>query len=326
AQRTIGGGRFLDLRAPARKRRTPQRIAQLEACLNDDGERALAALSECAPGYVDLATFARYRALRADEVARFAERLDLVTMTLHRSVLAMSPDRWDELRRGILARLAAFHADNPDQPGLGMERLRLQIEPRLPAAAFASALQVLARAKQIAFDGAWIRLPDHEMRLTSSEQSLWHDVEPMLAAKERFRPPRVRDIVGMTDRREDEVRGLLKLLGRLGEVDEVTHDHLFLRSAVNEMVDIAVDLAAKAPDGQFAAAQFRDRLDNGRKVAIQILEFFDRHGVTLRRGDLRRINKARLDLFGRLADERSSSTDSGRESSPVGRPDFKSGR
>ena len=326
AQRTIGGGCFLDLRAPARKRRTPQRIAQLDACLNDDCERALAALSECAPGYVDLAAFARDRALRAEEVACFAKRLNLVSITLQRSVVALSPERWNELKRGILERLAAFHADNPDLPGSGLERLRLQLEPRLPAPAFASALQVLAKAKQIALDGAWIRLPDHEVRLTSSEQSLWLDVEPLIAGKERFRPPRVRDIAGMIDRSEGDIRGLLKLLGRLGKVDEVAHDHFFLRSAVTEMVEIAADLAAKAPDGQFTAAQFRDRLENGRKVAIQILEFFDRHGITLRRGDLRRINKPRLDLFRRPADARSSSMDNGRESSPVGRPDFKSGR
>ena len=326
AQRTIGGGRFLDPRAPARKRRTPQRIAQLDACLNDDCERALAALSECAPGYVDLNAFSRDRALCAEEVACFAKTLNLVTITSQRSVLAMSPQRWNDLERGLVARLAAFHVDNPDLPGLGLERLRLQLEPRLPAAAFASALQALARAKQIAFDGAWIRLPGHEMRLTGSEQSLWRKVEPLLAAKERFRPPRVRDIAGMIDRSEGDVRGLLKLLGRLGKVDEVAHDHFFLRGAVTEMVEIAADLAAKAPDGQFTAAQFRDRLENGRKVAIQILEFFDRHGVTLRRGDLRRINKARLGLFRRPADERSSSMDNGRESSPVGRPDFKSGR
>ena len=61
-------------------------------------------------------------------------------------------------------------------------------------------------------------------------------------------------------------------------------------------------------------------MDNGRKVAIQILDFFDRHGVTLRRGDLRRINPHRLDLFGTLPRRRE-----GREASPVGRPDFKSG-
>ena len=66
-----------------------------------------------------------------------------------------------------------------------------------------------------------------------------------------------------------------------------------------EMVDIAADVAATSQDGQISAAQFRDRLDNGRKVAIQILEFLDRQAVTVRRGDLRRINKQRLDLFRR---------------------------
>jgi selenocysteine-specific elongation factor len=63
------------------------------------------------------------------------------------------------------------------------------------------------------------------------------------------------------------------------------------------MATIAIDLATHAPDGKFTAAHFRDRLDNGRKVAIQILEFFDRHGFTIRRQDLRRINPARVGLF-----------------------------
>ena len=81
-----------------------------------------------------------------------------------------------------------------------------------------------------------------------------------------------------------------------------------------------------AAQGLFSAAQFRDRLDNGRKVAILILEFFDRHGVTLRRGDLRRVNTRRLDLFPRDGGEDAGAAPSGGEASPVGRPDFKSGR
>jgi selenocysteine-specific elongation factor len=64
------------------------------------------------------------------------------------------------------------------------------------------------------------------------------------------------------------------------------------------MARIAADVAAQAADGRFTAAQFRDRLDNGRKVAIQILEFFDRQGVTLNRNTLRRIQARYLDLFG----------------------------
>jgi selenocysteine-specific elongation factor len=84
----------------------------------------------------------------------------------------------------------------------------------------------------------------------------------------------------------------------MGRVDEVAHDHFFLRGTVAEIVAIAQAVGAGKPDGQFTAADLRDRLNNGRKVAIQILEFLDRHGVTVRRGDLRRVDPRRLDLFG----------------------------
>jgi selenocysteine-specific elongation factor len=123
-----------------------------------------------------------------------------------------------------------------------------------------------------------------------------------MSGAERFRPPRVRDIATLLTSREPEIRRLLKLVARIGKVDEVALDHFFLRETVAEMVSIMVEIGATSTNAQFTAAQFRDRLDNGRKVAIQILEFFDRHGVTLRSGDLRRVNKHRLDLFRRTAD------------------------
>ncbi len=324
AQRTLGGGRFLDLRAPTRKRRTPERIAQLAAYAIEDPEPALLALFECQPGYVDLTNFARDRALTAGKADFLVEKLGLIRIPLERGVMALSPERWKQLEGGILDRLAAFHDANPDLPGVGWERLRLQLEPRLPAPAFAGALQRLAGIKKIAVDGAWIRLSGHEVRMTTSDEALWSRARPLIADKECFRPPRVRDIAGMIGMDETDCRRLFKLLGR-GKVDEVAHDHFFLRGAVAKMVETAADLTASAPNGQFTAAQFRDRLDNGRKVAIQILEFFDRHGVTLRQGDLRRINKHRLDLFRRPTEEPQLSPNSGRDSSPVGRPDFKSG-
>jgi selenocysteine-specific elongation factor len=43
---------------------------------------------------------------------------------------------------------------------------------------------------------------------------------------------------------------------------------------------------------------FRDRLENGRKLAIEVLEFFDRAGVTVRVGDARQIRVERLGMFG----------------------------
>lgn len=117
------------------------------------------------------------------------------------------------------------------------------------------------------------------------------------------------------------VRRLMRMAARRGDVEEIAHDHFFLRPTVRTMAEIAIDVAAKSPTGKFTAGDFRDRLDNGRKVAIQILEFFDRHGFTIRRQDLRRINEARIELFVPQA----AQTPSGGVPLPVGRPDFKSG-
>jgi hypothetical protein len=52
------------------------------------------------------------------------------------------------------------------------------------------------------------------------------------------------------------------------------------------------------------------------------VDFFDRHGITLNREDLRRVNKHRLGLFSPLA--LSPDGNDGRELSLVGRSDFKS--
>ncbi len=325
AQRTIGGGRFLDLRAPARKRRTPERFGQLAAYAVANPEQALLQLLDRAPGYADLTVFTLDRALASAEVEAIVARNSLVRIGTAKSTLVLSPAQWLKLKRGLLAVLEKYHAENPDLAGIGFERLRLQLEPRLPAPAFAAMLQGLQRTKDVALDGAWVKLPSHEVRLSPQDEVLWNRIRPLISGGERFRPPRVRDIAGLLAVPEANVRKLFKLLSRIGRVDEVAQDHFFLRGTVAEMVDIATDLAAKGEGGQFTAAQLRDRLDNGRKVAIQILEFFDRHGVTLRRGDLRRINRHRLDLFRRpaAADE---TLGSGREASPVGRPDFKSGK
>jgi len=295
AQRTIGGGRFLDLRAPARKRRTPQRQAQLEALAIADAESALIALLNRAPHYLDLWTFARDRALATSQVDAMVEQHRMICLGTPPFVLL--PSAWTDFRRNLTATLNTFHVDNPDLPGIGRERLRLQLDLRLPAPAFAVALQDLARAGELKLDGAWVRAPGHEVRLTPPDAVTWSNIKPLLGESARFRPPRVRDLAETLRIPEAQVRRLLKLVGRMGKVDEVAHDHFFLRATVSEIVDIAAELANNAANGQFTAAQFRDRLDNGRKVAIQILEFLDRHGVTLRRGDLRRLNEHRLDLF-----------------------------
>lgn len=300
AQRTIGGGRFLDLCPPQRKRRSPERMAQLDAHSIEDPVQAARALLSVEPYYLDATAFQRDRAL-ADDPQALAQALDAVMLPQVNSVLLLLPERWNALRDEIVARLGAFHAENPDLIGVGVERLRLLLKPRLPAPAFRAAIAALIEADLLRLDGAWLRLRDHEVTMSDADEALWQRIAPLLGGDARFRPPRVRDIAGLLDEREEDIRRLLKLAGRMGRVHEVAHDHFFLRATIAEMIGILSDMDAAFDSGWFIAARFRDRVDSGRKVAIQILEFFDRNSVTIRRGDMRRLNRRKLDLFGDFA-------------------------
>jgi selenocysteine-specific elongation factor len=321
AQRTLGGGLFLDLRAKARGRRTLEKREQRAALALADSSASFAALLETPPFAFDLAAFARDRALSAERRDQLVSELGLVILETGDSKIALTRERWALFASTMLERIGAYHAENPDLQGLGREQLRVSSQPKLPKPAFDVALKKLAGSSHLVLDGAFVRLPSHEVQLAPEDRASWEMVAPLLGGAQRFRPPRVRDLAAATGRAEKDLRRTLKRACRMGWADEVAHDHFFLRSTVSEMATIVASLSAAAEDGSFSAAQFRDQVDNGRKVAIQILDFFDRHGVTLRKGDARRINRHRLDLFGAACQ---SGDESGGESSPVGRPDFKS--
>ncbi len=321
ARRTIGGGQFLDLRAPLRKRRSPERLNLLKAASVKRAGDALAALLDVPPFLVDLDAFARDRALSEAELLTATEFAAAEVIQSQASRHALSKRQRAAFSDEVQRVLGTFHVENPDLQGIGRERLRLQVTPRLPSPAFLVALRAEQAGGRLVLEGAFVRLPGHEVRLSDKEEDLYARILPHLEGEERFRPPRVRDFAEMLGVDEREIRRVLKLCARLGRVDQIRHDHFFARQTTAEMVGIIREIAANADRGEFPAGLFRDRVNNGRKVAIEILEFFDRQGVTIRRGDIRRINPHRLDLY----DEPVPEAGEGRDSSPVGRPDFKSG-
>lgn len=326
ATRTIGGGVLLDLHPPERHRATPARRDELRILSGDDPTVIVRELLETGRGFVDVAAFYRDRAAAAELVEATVRELDLVTFADGDRLVGMLQSAWQRYAADANAALDRFHVEKPDLPGLGQERLRLALTPRLPATIYAQALYRLVAEGQVALDRSWVHRPGHEVRLSDEEELIWSRIKPQLGGSERFRPPRVRDLSKLQRIDEGFLRRLFKLAARRGDVDEIAPDHYFLGPTVIEMADVARELAAAGAGGEFTVIAFRDRLGNGRKVAIHILEFFDRQGLTMRRGDIRRINPHKRDLFsqgpGGVAP---TEPGVGRETSPVGRPDFKSG-
>jgi selenocysteine-specific elongation factor len=273
ARRTLGGGRVLDIAPPNRGRRKPERLALLRALRDDAPRDALAACLAAAPVVIERLSGGWN--LPAPDVASLLEAVDARVS----AGTAFSSAYWNGLRRAVLNAVAATHEREPEMPGLEQNRLRRMVAPGLAADALADLIDELLRESELVRRGAFLAQPAHKAELGKDERVRWERIKPLLMS-ERFDPPRVRDIARVTSIPESEVRSLMKRVARVGEVTLIAHDHFFLTDTVREMADIAG--ALMAGHGKARAAQFRDCIGTGRKIAIQVLEFFDRVGYTRR--------------------------------------------
>ncbi|MEY2632298.1 MAG: hypothetical protein RIR00_952, partial [Pseudomonadota bacterium] len=275
ARHTLGGGQVLDIAPPSRRRRSPERLALLAALADPDPATALQLAASQQPCGVDLPGYARNRNLDAATLTALLTRLNLQRV----GDSGFAAEGWQALEARMLAALAAEHQRAPDMPGVERERLRRLTLPALPRPAFDKLLAGPLAAGRIIRRHAWLHLPEHQVQFANADRDLWQCLQPLLAASP-CNPPRIRDIARSSGIAEAQVRSLCQRLARLGELYPVAHDHYFSAAAVADLAQRLVRLQAR--DGRVRAATLRDDIGGGRKVAIHILEFFDRVGYTRR--------------------------------------------
>src|SRR5215475_4739027 len=159
SSRTIGGGAFVDLRAPERRRRTPDRRAVLDALLYTEAAEALSAALAGSSRCIDLDVFFRDRVIGPAAAASIQARLNLVVFSAGKSHVAMLPGTWEMLDASIGETVDTFHKERPDQPGIGLEQLRRCGKPMLPGPIFIAAIRKLAEAGRVTIDRTWVRRP-----------------------------------------------------------------------------------------------------------------------------------------------------------------------
>ena len=286
ASRTIAGGMVLDPYAPARKRRSAERMAYLDAMEQLATHGDFAALIVQAPHGVALSQLMRLSGHALDAAAPLPGTVALpISNGIAGDALVLDQQRWLALQEQTLQTLSRFHEKSPDEPGVNAARLRRMALPGLQQAAHDALYQALLDAllvqKRLASSGAWLHLPEHRVQLSEAEKTLAQKLLPAIDAG-RFDPPWVRDLARDHGAGEEVVRQLLKKLSRQGLLFQVVKDLFYAPERMDELAALIAGLAQASNNGEVEARAFRDATDLGRKRAIQILEFFDRIGYTRR--------------------------------------------
>ena len=300
ASRTIAGGSVLDPLAPARYRRTPQRLAELDAiALTDDTVRHAARIA-AAPNGIDLAQVFRAEGLIPESEGVGTHGLIALAGTaLHNgpdpNVLivrdgethfALGANYSDLLAGQALATLAQFHQQHPDELGPDSARLRRLAAPRLAEPLWRALLQQLQRDARLILRGSFVHLPEHGVRLSAVDERIAQAIAPMLD-EAGFEGAWARDLARNTGESEPLLRVAVARLAQRGDLHQVVRDLVYDTRTMRRLAGIARDLAIT--NGAVTAATFRDATALGRKRAIQILEYFDRAGLLRRVGDLHRL-------------------------------------
>lgn len=285
ARQTLGGGRVLDPFAPSRQRRSPERRAQLQALASGGLEEALPVLLAHAPNGLEPVTLERqFNRLSAswllpEGVIRVGTRL---------GPRLFLNARWQQLGETLVSGLRRFHDEQPDELGPDRDRLRRYALPTLERAVFLARLEECLAAGDVDSSGPWLHRPEHHVRLGEADEILKARIWPLLEAG-GFDPPWVRDLARLTGRSDADVRLLLRKLARLALVQQVVRDLFYPEATLRRVAQVL--LALEDDQGAVRAAAFRDRIGLGRKRSIQLLEHFDRVGLTRRFGSERRVRR-----------------------------------
>ncbi|HBL5002366.1 selenocysteine-specific translation elongation factor [Enterobacter cloacae] len=274
ARETLAGARVVTLNPPRRGKRKPEYLQWLSALAQASNAKAALEV-HLERGAVNLTDFAWARQLSNEGLLPLTQQPGFIQAgnnLLNAPVAAC----W---QRKVLNTLATYHEQHQDEPGPGRERLRRMALPMEDDALVLLLIENMRESGVIKSHHGWLHLPDHKAGFTAEQEAIWQKAAPLFGDE----PWWVRDLARETNTDEQVMRQVLRHAAQQGLIVAIVKDRYYRNDRIVAFASLIRELDQAR--GSTCAADFRDRLNVGRKLAIQILEYFNRIGFTRRRGN-----------------------------------------
>lgn len=274
ARETLAGARVVALNPPRRGKRKPEYLQWLSALAQASNDKAALEV-HLERGAVNLTDFAWARQLSNEGLLPLTQQPGFIQAgnnLLNAPVAAC----W---QRKVLNTLATYHEQHQDEPGPGRERLRRMALPMEDDALVLLLIENMRESGVIKSHHGWLHLPEHKAGFTAEQEAIWQKAAPLFGDE----PWWVRDLARETNTDEQVMRQVLRHAAQQGLIVAIVKDRYYRNDRIVAFASLIRELDQAR--GSTCAADFRDRLNVGRKLAIQILEYFNRIGFTRRRGN-----------------------------------------
>ena len=256
----------------------------------DDARAALQALLAIEDSSLDLVRFKRTYNLTAGVAEALWADLPMRVYGAPGAEMGIARARWDDLLEAVRAALADYHRAEPEREGASEAEITKRISMRKAPALLAALVDALITANGVIRESGLLRLQGHSARRDPRDEALWQRVQPLLDVADG-RVPVVHDMVQPLKITQPLLESFLVRAARQGRVVKASDKRYFLPETMARFAEAVRQLAAGNAQGKFSVAEFRDRAAIGRNAAIEILEYFDRIGLTRRQGEVRIVLK-----------------------------------
>ena len=283
---TVGGGHIIEASKTRLKRTRPEVIDDLKvrarAVTTDAAfaEYCLRASESSALSESDLSIRTKTRPARLKEILRDLAAAGKVfqvgkTLYLHRDAAALFRER-------ILKTLADFHRAEPVSPGMTAPQLIESL--KTDKTVLAHAVNSLKEAGKLVERNQRLALAEHREEFSDQERKNLDAVETLFRGR-LFQPPDSAEVAAALRLDAAAVERVLRILVEHERLAPVADGLLFHKDAIDLARQKLTEFIQK--EGELESVKFKYLLDTTRKFAIPLLDYFDRIGVTLRRGNTR---------------------------------------
>lgn len=269
---TLAGGEVLEIHSPKRHKRSDERLHYLEQ-LNT---------AKDLPQRVTLYT--QHHAVEMSQLC-WAEQLlmdDVMAMgyPYHSNWLFISHFQ-QQIQQQILEKLGAYHQQHNDQLGVTKARLHRIAALNQPEMLIYHFIDALLTQGKLSQTRGWLHTPEHRIEFTADELQIWSEIRPLFEATTQALW--VRDIANTLSKDETEIRNLLYKAGKLGYLVPIVKDRFLLHEQISQFAQLIKDFIQQ--HGSISVNQLRDEIQYGRKLTVQLIEYFDRSGFLRRKGN-----------------------------------------
>ncbi|MBF0752325.1 MULTISPECIES: selenocysteine-specific translation elongation factor [unclassified Pasteurella] len=277
AKTLVAGARVLEINSPKRHKRTAERLSFL----------ANLALAKNAPQRIGLAL--QHNAIEANQVM-WGEQLSVISLdealaqcgAMRYQDWCFNADYQAEKTQQILTALATYHEQHNDQLGVSKARLYRIALLNQPEHLIYHLIDEMLDNGKLQQTRGWLHLPEHKIRFDEEEQHRWQWVLKEFE-KANGQAIWVRDMANALVMDENTMRNFMYKAGKLGYLTPIVKDRFFLTETIYAYARLIKQIAEEK--GKVSVNEVRDHLNFGRKLTVQLMEYFDRIGFLRRKGN-----------------------------------------